>query len=196
VVVLADGNIGQVMEPVEFASRAVPPPPEWAVRGTAETRHNLLTSLYLEPDLMERTCLSWKPSTSGPSAKRSAPNAGAPTTPMFVLVGYGIVGRVLKAVVELARARGHGRGTASPHYLVSVPRGPDSRTQPPGEGVRGGGTQHRAIGGRRAPGAWRAAARWSSTAAWAATSLGRGGAGLRGAEVSSRAPVEEVLIHG
>src|ERR1039457_1277949 len=58
VVVLADGNIGQMMEPVEFAWRAfLPPPPEWAVRGTAETRHNLVTSLFLEPDLMERHLL-------------------------------------------------------------------------------------------------------------------------------------------
>src|ERR1043165_4905666 len=38
VVVLADGFIGQMMEPVEFASRArVPAPPEWSVRGTAQT---------------------------------------------------------------------------------------------------------------------------------------------------------------
>src|ERR1017187_2085462 len=41
VVVLADGFIGQMMEPVEFAPPvAVPPTPEWAVTGTAATRHN------------------------------------------------------------------------------------------------------------------------------------------------------------
>src|SRR5271157_526638 len=35
VVLLTDGYIGQMMEPVEFAApRAVPPPPEWAVTGT------------------------------------------------------------------------------------------------------------------------------------------------------------------
>ena len=35
VVVLADGNIGQVMEPVEFtAPRPVPPPADWCVTGT------------------------------------------------------------------------------------------------------------------------------------------------------------------
>src|SRR5947209_16306408 len=52
VVVLADGYIGQMMEPVEFAApAAVPPPPDWAVTGCAETRPNLVTSIYLEPDL-------------------------------------------------------------------------------------------------------------------------------------------------
>ena len=55
VVVLADGFIGQMMEPVEFAARAtVPAPPEWAVRGNAETRNNLVSSIYLEPDNLER----------------------------------------------------------------------------------------------------------------------------------------------
>src|SRR3954464_4802751 len=43
VVVLTDGYIGQMMEPVEFAApRAVPEPPAWSVTGTAETRRNLV----------------------------------------------------------------------------------------------------------------------------------------------------------
>ncbi len=49
-VVLADGFIGQMMEPVEFAARAVlPEPPDWAVLGTAGTRRNLVSSIHLEP---------------------------------------------------------------------------------------------------------------------------------------------------
>src|SRR5450755_4365024 len=48
--VMADGYIGQMMEPVAFAApRLVAPPPAWAVTGTAETRHNLICSIYLEP---------------------------------------------------------------------------------------------------------------------------------------------------
>src|SRR5664279_1944219 len=55
VVVLADGFIGQMMEPVEFAAQAtVPAAPEWAVRGNAETRRNLICSIFLEPDNQER----------------------------------------------------------------------------------------------------------------------------------------------
>ncbi len=54
VIVLADGFIGQMMEPVEFPRQAqLPPPPDWAVRGDAETRPNLITSIYLEPDELE-----------------------------------------------------------------------------------------------------------------------------------------------
>src|ERR1035438_6137530 len=55
VVVLADGFIGQMMEPVEFASRAIlPAAPEWAVLGTAGSRRNLIASIFLEPEKMER----------------------------------------------------------------------------------------------------------------------------------------------
>src|SRR4051795_3691617 len=55
VVVLADGFIGQMMEPVEFAPAIpVPPPPEWAVLGNAAARKNLISSIYLEPDALER----------------------------------------------------------------------------------------------------------------------------------------------
>src|SRR5664279_3323727 len=55
VVVLADGNIGQMMEPVRFSDPiAVPAPPSWAVLGTAASRPNLVTSLYLDPEILER----------------------------------------------------------------------------------------------------------------------------------------------
>src|SRR3954454_18503948 len=55
VVVLADGFIGQMKEPVAFAPpRPVPAPPSWAVTGPAATRRNLVSSIYLEPDILER----------------------------------------------------------------------------------------------------------------------------------------------
>src|SRR5262245_12823223 len=55
VFVLADAFIGQMMEPVEFAPAAHPAPPrQWSVEGTEQSRHNLVSSIYLEPDLMEK----------------------------------------------------------------------------------------------------------------------------------------------
>src|SRR5512138_497555 len=53
-VVLADGFIGQMMEPVELEARefAAPAKP-WAVRGTAETRKNLIRSIYITADELE-----------------------------------------------------------------------------------------------------------------------------------------------
>ncbi len=122
VVVLADGYTGQMMEPVEFASRAfVPPPPEWTVRGTAETRRNLICSIYLEPDLMERHVR--KLEAKYQRAEREAVRAECWRTEdaEIVLVGYGIMGRVLKAVVEMARARGMAVGLLRPITLYPFP---------------------------------------------------------------------------
>ena len=55
VVLLADGFIGQMMEPVEFPQTATAPHlPEWAVAGTAASRGNLITSLHLDCDELEK----------------------------------------------------------------------------------------------------------------------------------------------
>jgi pyruvate/2-oxoacid:ferredoxin oxidoreductase alpha subunit/NAD-dependent dihydropyrimidine dehydrogenase PreA subunit len=48
--VLADGFIGQMMEPLDLEYREIHPPEKaWAVKGTPETRANLVSSIYLEP---------------------------------------------------------------------------------------------------------------------------------------------------
>ena len=53
-VVLTDGFVGQMMEPLELELKAVQEPEKpWAVKGTPETRLNLVTSIYLEPDDLE-----------------------------------------------------------------------------------------------------------------------------------------------
>src|ERR1700693_1518554 len=61
-VVLTDGFVGQMMEPLELEvpdqvpdkDREIPLPEKpWAVKGTPETRANLLSSIYLESDELE-----------------------------------------------------------------------------------------------------------------------------------------------
>jgi pyruvate/2-oxoacid:ferredoxin oxidoreductase alpha subunit len=65
-VVLADGFTGQMMEPIDFEYREfVAPEKTWAVKETAETRNNLITSIYLEADDLKRTNARWRPSISG-----------------------------------------------------------------------------------------------------------------------------------
>src|ERR1051325_10950253 len=53
-VVLADGFIGQMMEPIDIKEEEIPVIDKpWAVRGTPETRKNLVTSIFLETDELE-----------------------------------------------------------------------------------------------------------------------------------------------
>jgi pyruvate/2-oxoacid:ferredoxin oxidoreductase alpha subunit len=122
VVVLADGFIGQMMEPVEFAApRAQRPAPPWAVTGTREARPNLICSIYLEPDLMERHVRKLEAKYREAESREVRAESWRTQDADFVLVGYGIVGRVLKAVVEQARKRGIRAGLLRPITLYPFP---------------------------------------------------------------------------
>ena len=121
-VVLTDGYIGQMMEPVAFAApRPVPPPPDWAVTGTPETRKNLICSIYLEPDLMEKHVRKLEAKYKVAEREDVRAENWRTEDADVVLVGYGIVGRVLKAVVEQARARGLAMGLLRPITLFPFP---------------------------------------------------------------------------
>ena len=53
-IILADGFIGQMMEPLELDYReAKLPEKPWAVQGTHDTRKNVISSIFLEPDDLE-----------------------------------------------------------------------------------------------------------------------------------------------
>ncbi len=83
VVILADGFVGQMMEPVEFAEKAaLPPLPEWAVAGTAETRANMITSLHMGTDDLEAHVNALEAKYRHRRAARNARRtAGTPMTP-------------------------------------------------------------------------------------------------------------------
>ena len=122
VVVLADGYIGQMMEPVAFPDSAVTPRvPEYAVTGTAETRQHLVTSIYLEPDILEQHVrkLEAKYRRAGKEALRFECRQTEDAD--VVLIGYGIVARVLKEAVEIARAQGLRVGLLRPVTLYPFP---------------------------------------------------------------------------
>lgn len=122
VYVLADACIGQMMEPVEFPETAIlPEPPSWAVRADAESRTNLVTSIYLQPDELERHVLKleakYKEAERDEVRFESVQTADAE----IVLVGYGITARILLSVVRLARAEGLKVGLLRPITLYPFP---------------------------------------------------------------------------
>ena len=57
VMLLADGTLGQMMEPVSLDFEEPPMPSKpWATNGTKMQReHNIVNSLYLQPDMLEKT---------------------------------------------------------------------------------------------------------------------------------------------
>jgi pyruvate/2-oxoacid:ferredoxin oxidoreductase alpha subunit len=122
VIVLADGFIGQMMEPVEFPHTVVAPPfKSWAVTAEADTRNNLITSIYMDPDSLERhvRMLERKYAQASRSTvmyeKYKTDDAG------LIVIGYGIVSRILKSVVDLARHHGFKVGLFRPITLWPFP---------------------------------------------------------------------------
>ncbi len=123
VILLADGYTGQMMEPVDFYSAAAvePPVPEWAVTGTAETRKNLITSIYLQPDELEAHIRKLEAKHRLAEEREPRWENYRTADADLVFLGYGIVSRVLKSAVEELRARGVRAGLLRPVTLYPFP---------------------------------------------------------------------------
>jgi pyruvate/2-oxoacid:ferredoxin oxidoreductase alpha subunit len=122
VVLMADGFIGQMMEPVEFPQSATPPQlPAWAVAGTAASRGNLINSLHLDQDELEKHILALEAKYRLVEQREARAEEWLTADAEIVLVGYGIVGRILKAVTAEARAAGLKVGVLRPITLYPFP---------------------------------------------------------------------------
>jgi len=122
VIVLSDGFVGQMMEPVEFPAAVAPQdPPDWAVRGDAETRKNLVSSIYLAHDALERHVRKLMAKYERAEAELPEWRVHRMVDAEIVLIGYGIVGRILHTVVDLARERGIKAGLIRPVTLWPFP---------------------------------------------------------------------------
>ncbi|MGA3081051.1 MAG: 3-methyl-2-oxobutanoate dehydrogenase subunit VorB [Terracidiphilus sp.] len=123
VVLLADGFIGQMMEPVEFPQTATAPSlPDYAVTGTEQTRGNLITSLHLDIDEMEAHQNHLEVKYARAEQCEIRVEEWRTSDAEIVLTGYGIMGRILKAVAAEARAGGLKVGVLRPITLYPFPK--------------------------------------------------------------------------
>ncbi len=120
-VVLADGIIGQMMEPVEFPEpvQVIPERP-WAVRGTRDS-HNLVCSIQLDPDLLEKHNLHLQAKYAEMAKNEIRYEAIRCDDAEHIFIGYGIVSRILHSVVETLRAEGIKAGLFRPLTLFPFP---------------------------------------------------------------------------
>ena len=122
VVILADGFIGQMMEPVEFPLETLEPPINgWAVQGNAETRHNLISSICLRHQELEAHILHLEQKYAKAAECCTQHETYRTEDAEIILVGYGIVSRILRSAVDLGRARGVKLGLFRPVSLWPFP---------------------------------------------------------------------------
>ncbi|MFA4944741.1 MAG: 3-methyl-2-oxobutanoate dehydrogenase subunit VorB [Lentisphaeria bacterium] len=120
--VIADGVLGQMMEPIALPPGELPRPDcrAWATQATAETRHNLLTSIYLDHDDLEahNHHLQAKYAQMAADARHEE---FLTTDADLILVAYGICSRLARTAVEHARDRGLKLGLFRPQTLFPFP---------------------------------------------------------------------------
>lgn len=122
VVVMTDGFIGQMMEPVEFPQTPIEPQlPKWAVAGTEESRKNLVSSIYLSTDELEKHVRHLEAKYYIAQQREPRAEEWYAESSDVVLVGYGIVARILKAVAAEARDAGLSVGVLRPITLFPFP---------------------------------------------------------------------------
>ena len=121
-IVLADGFVGQMMESLDLECReATVAEKTWAVKGTPETRENLVSSIYLEPDDLEEHQRRMEAKYIRAQQSETRFEQYETDDAELLLVGYGIVSRVLRSAVEQARKQGWKVGLFRPITLWPYP---------------------------------------------------------------------------
>jgi pyruvate/2-oxoacid:ferredoxin oxidoreductase alpha subunit len=127
-VVLADGALGQMMEAVELpAPTPAGPAKAWSVAGNAETRANLITSIYLRHEDLEKHNLKLQAKYRKIEENEVMWEEHLTEDAEFLLVGYGISSRLARATVDEARAQGKKVGLLRPISLFPFPTNPLSK---------------------------------------------------------------------
>lgn len=121
--ILADGMLGQMMEPVVFDDREVVQHEKpWAVTGTKNARpHNIVNSLYLKPDELERTIRERFARYDVVKEKETLAESYLCEDAELVVAAYGACARIVKNAVNQARADGMKVGLFRPITLWPFP---------------------------------------------------------------------------
>ncbi|MFM8320691.1 MAG: 3-methyl-2-oxobutanoate dehydrogenase subunit VorB [Chloroflexota bacterium] len=123
VIVMADGNIGQLMEPVEMPDfRPLKTEyPEWAVRGAEGRERRILSSIYMQAHAEEVTNLRLLERWNEIQQNEVRYKEYFMDDAEYVVVGFGTSGRVAFSAVRAARAAGLKVGLFRPISVSPFP---------------------------------------------------------------------------
>jgi 2-oxoglutarate ferredoxin oxidoreductase subunit alpha len=123
VTVIADGMIGQIMEPVQFPELKPPERPErpWALTGARGRDKNVITSLFLGAKNLEREVLKLQEIVAQIKANEVRYTEYMMEGAELVLVAYGTAGRIVQTAVKQAREEGLPVGLFRPISMFPFP---------------------------------------------------------------------------
>ncbi len=123
--IMGDGMLGQMMEPVEFKDPIDPatlPEKPWATTGTGMKRKkNIINSLYLTPEELENLCIEREKRYDKIRATEALYEEIQTEDADVIIAAYGTIARVAMSAVEAARAKGIKAGLIRPITLWPFP---------------------------------------------------------------------------
>jgi len=129
VLVMGDGMIGQMMEPVEFESpklnTGLPSKQTWATCGAVGRPRNIVRSLFLDPERLEQNCFELQ----AKYARWAADEVRYETyncegAPRLLVTAHGSMARICKTAIDELRAEGTQIGLFRPISLYPFPTAP------------------------------------------------------------------------
>ncbi len=120
---LADGTIGQMMEPISFEDAEIETyEKSWALTGTGRKRkHNIVNSLYLNPEELERKNIERYERYRAVEKNEALWEEYRMEDAQVCVVAFGIAARVAKNAVAAARSEGIQAGLLRPITLWPFP---------------------------------------------------------------------------
>ena len=129
VLILADGVLGQMAEPLNFPEVAIEhnPDDDWAVRGNKKTMENLVTSIFLDFEQLEQfnkdLQVKYKEIEEQEIDFEEYYIEGKDIEDAeLILVAYGISSRLSRTAVDIARKEGFKVGMLRPISLFPFPK--------------------------------------------------------------------------
>ena len=121
--ILADGTIGQMMEPISFEDAEIEHYEKpWALTGTeGKRKHNVVNSLYLQPDALEKKNFERYERYKIVEENEPMWEEYMMEDAEICVVAFGIASRVAKNAVVAARAEGIKAGLIRPITLWPFP---------------------------------------------------------------------------
>ncbi len=123
--ILADGMLGQMMEPVQFPEKAQTAKVEkpWASNGHGNKRaHNVVNSLYLKPHDLEAHIVERFARYDKIKASEVLVEDYYMEDAEYAVVAYGATARIVKSAVKSAREQGIKAGAIRPITLWPFPQ--------------------------------------------------------------------------
>ncbi len=127
VMLLADGMLGQMMEPVELPEPVDPaslPAKPWATTGAKGRDPNIIRSFDLDPEILKQMNLALQERYREIEVKEVRHEETATEDADIVIAAYGMVARIAKSATRMARAEGIKLGLFRPITLWPFPYSP------------------------------------------------------------------------